>query len=145
MHIAFGMHLRVSPTGILWKSTRLLGRASARSHALFCEMCVRMCPGQLDGASQQGIFLLKMSGWPFGSAWSPKARGAGEGLSSKLMPAVIACTLLQTAHAAVLTYDNVFALKSLRGDHFYPDLGFKIKLWCEICLFYQTDHWAIVL
>ncbi len=52
-----------------------------------------------------------------------KARGAGEGLSSGLMPAVIACTLPLTASAAVLTYDNVFALKTLRRDHFYLERG----------------------
>lgn len=69
-----------------------------------------------------------MSAWPFGSAWLLKARGAGEGLSSKLMPAVIACTLPVTVHAAILTYNNVFALGTLRAVHFYPDFGRTIKL-----------------
>lgn len=69
-----------------------------------------------------------MSGWPFGNAWPLKARGAGEGLSSKLMSAVIACTLPLTVHAAILTHNNVFSLGTLRVDHFYLDLGYMINL-----------------
>lgn len=46
-----------------------------------------------------------MSAWPFVSAWPLKARGAAEGLSSKRMLSVIACTLPPTV--------NVFAPETL--------------------------------
>lgn len=55
-----------------------------------------------------------------------KARGAAEGLSSKLMLAVIAGTLPPTGRAAVVTYNNVFSLKTLGKDHFYLDIGCMI-------------------
>ena len=88
-----------------------------------------------------------MSSWPFGSAWPLKARGAGEGLSSKLMPAIIACTLPLTAHAAILTYNNVFALETLRRDRFLsrPRMHEKAVIFKTLRFSLLSDtvgHWA---
>ncbi len=129
MHIALSisdMHLCASSTAIFsWSAFASLCGCIYPS---LCEiMCVCACVSRVirQGLSE-GHFSLENVRLAFWECLAAESQGCWRG---KLMPAIIACTLPLTVHAATLTYNNVFALKTLRRDHFYLDLGCTIKLW----------------